>query len=97
MQSAVPRHDGNLNSICHNASVTHVTISLVLDYQVPIARCQVGFLVKNTTLMIPYTYILLFVRMSINIPPNSSFFNNAHNFIAENCNFTEVMIMIYHN
>ena len=38
--------------------------------------------------------VLLFVRMAINIPPNSGFFNNAHNFTAANCNFTEVLIIV---
>ena len=71
------------------------------DYDVLIARCQVRFLaknMKNTILMIPYTYCVLFVtRMEMNIPPNSGYFNNAHNFIAANCHFTEVITIIYYN
>ena len=45
----------------------------------------------NTTLMIPNAYVLLSVSMAMDKPPpNSGFFNSAHDFAVINGHFTEL-------
>ena len=80
------KHDSCDNLSCSWLPHTYCTLSGKLPYVVQNMNIEYS----------SYVYFLLFIRMAINIPPNSGLFNNAHNFVAANCQFTEVMIIIYH-